>query len=76
MCGGTRKRRAMSVIWTLRNSRNWACLFVILGPKNVLHTGILWQDGRNRRKPAVLIEWRPELRATIDEAIAISSATA
>jgi len=34
-------------------------------------TGILWQDGKNRRKPAVLIEWSPELRATIDEAIAI-----
>ena len=34
-------------------------------------TGILWQDGKNRRKPAVLIEWSPELSATIDEAIAI-----
>ena len=34
-------------------------------------TGILWHDGKSRQKPAVLIEWGPELRATIDEAIAI-----
>ena len=33
--------------------------------------GILWKDGRDKDKPAVLIEWSPELRATIDEALAI-----
>ena len=32
---------------------------------------IRWRDGKNRQKPAVLIEWSPELSATIDEAIAI-----
>lgn len=34
-------------------------------------TGILWKDGKNPRKPPVLIEWSPELRATIDEARAV-----
>lgn len=35
--------------------------------------GILWQDGKDtrHRKPAVLIEWSPELRATVDEALAV-----
>jgi integrase len=33
--------------------------------------GILWQDGKDRhkQKPAILIEWSPELRATVDEAL-------
>jgi integrase len=32
--------------------------------------GILWQDGKAKtKKPAILIEWSPELRATIDEAL-------
>ena len=30
-----------------------------------------WHDGKNRQKPAVLIERSPELCATIDAAIAI-----
>lgn len=36
-------------------------------------SGILWQDGKpgKRKKPPVLIEWSPELKATIDEALAI-----
>jgi hypothetical protein len=36
-------------------------------------TGILWQDGKDtkRKKPAVLIEWSPELQSTIAEATAI-----
>lgn len=33
--------------------------------------GILWQDGKSKTKAAVLIEWSPELRETINEAIAI-----
>jgi hypothetical protein len=35
--------------------------------------GILWQDGKDRRKQKapVLIEWSPELRATVDEALQI-----
>ncbi len=33
--------------------------------------GILWHDGKDKTKPAVLIEWSPELRETINEALAI-----
>ncbi|MES2973344.1 MAG: hypothetical protein V4757_07030 [Pseudomonadota bacterium] len=35
--------------------------------------GMLWTDGKGtrRQKPAILIEWSPELRATIDEALTI-----
>jgi integrase len=33
--------------------------------------GILWRDGKDPSKPAVLIEWSPELRATIEEALAV-----
>lgn len=31
--------------------------------------GILWQDGKDPTKPAILIEWSPELRATVQEAL-------
>jgi integrase len=37
----------------------------------VTEDGILWRDGKDSSKPAVLIEWSPELRATVDEAQAI-----
>lgn len=35
--------------------------------------GLLWQDGKARKgqKPAILIEWSPELRATVDEALQV-----
>jgi len=33
--------------------------------------GILWQDGKNKNKPPVLIEWSPELRTTIEEVLKI-----
>ena len=33
--------------------------------------GILWQDGKSKTKPAVLIQWTHELRTTIDEVLAI-----
>ncbi|QTD44585.1 hypothetical protein [Ottowia testudinis] len=33
--------------------------------------GMVWGDGKNHDKPPVLIAWSPELRATIDEALAI-----
>ena len=33
--------------------------------------GILWTDGKSKTKAAVLIEWSPELRETINEALAI-----
>ena len=34
--------------------------------------GILWHDGKSKTKPPILIEWTPELRAIIDEALAAS----
>lgn len=37
----------------------------------IRHDGILWKDGKDKTKPAVLISWSPELKATIDEALAI-----
>lgn len=37
----------------------------------IKETGILWQDGKSKTKPAVLIEWSPELRATIEEALQV-----
>lgn len=37
---------------------------------SIKDTGILWQDGKTKGKPPVLIEWSPELKATIDEALA------
>ncbi|MDR2506591.1 MAG: hypothetical protein LBD67_01115 [Candidatus Accumulibacter sp.] len=33
--------------------------------------GILWQDGKSKTKPAVLIEWTDELRTTMTEALAV-----
>lgn len=35
--------------------------------------GLLWQDGKDprHRKPSVLIEWSPELQATINEALTL-----
>ena len=33
--------------------------------------GILWQDGKSKVKPAVLIQWTKELRTTIDEVLVI-----
>jgi hypothetical protein len=33
--------------------------------------GILWQDGKSKNKPAVLIQWTKVLRETIDEVLAI-----
>jgi integrase len=33
--------------------------------------GIVWKDGKDPRKPAIVISWTPELRAAIDEALKI-----
>lgn len=33
--------------------------------------GIVWTDGKDKDKAKVLIEWSPELRATIDEALGV-----
>lgn len=33
--------------------------------------GMVWQDGKNKEKPPVLIKWTPELRQTVTEALQI-----
>jgi len=38
--------------------------------EQVLDDGMLWHDGKNKTKPAVLIEWSAGLRETVDEALA------
>jgi integrase len=37
----------------------------------VTDQGIRWKDGKDPNKPAILIEWTPELRATITETLSI-----
>lgn len=37
--------------------------------QGIREDGILWQDGKDPTKPAILIEWSDELRATIQEAL-------
>jgi integrase len=37
----------------------------------VTDAGMVWQDGKNKDKAPVLIEWTPELRATIAEALQV-----
>lgn len=54
----------------------WLCVRRSVEVRAVMRDGIqedglLWHDGKDPDKPAVLIEWSPELRATIDEALAI-----
>ena len=69
-CGGARHIVALA----LRTA--WLCVrrsveVRALTRDAIKETGILWKDGKSKTKPAVLIEWSPELRATIDEALAI-----
>lgn len=37
----------------------------------ITEQGIRWKDGKDSTKPAILIEWTPELRSTITETLAI-----
>ncbi|MBE7941364.1 hypothetical protein IM725_12370 [Ramlibacter aquaticus] len=37
----------------------------------ISHDGILWHDGKDSTKPAILIEWSPALQATITEALQV-----
>jgi hypothetical protein len=37
----------------------------------ITEQGIRWKDGKGPHKPAILIEWTPELRATIEETLRI-----
>ena len=37
----------------------------------ITEQGLRWKDGKDSSKPAIMIEWTPELRATITETLAI-----
>ena len=39
--------------------------------EGIREDGVLWQDGKSKTKPAVLIEWSSELRETITETLNI-----
>lgn len=69
-CGGARHIVALA----LRTA--WLCVrrsveVRALTRDAIKETGILWRDGKTKSKPPVLIEWSPELKATIDEALAV-----
>ncbi len=54
----------------------WLCVRRSVEVRGIMRDGIredgvLWQDGKSKSKPAVLIEWSPELRETITEALGI-----
>lgn len=38
---------------------------------SITDDGLLWRDGKDPTKPAILIEWTPELRSTITETLSI-----
>jgi len=38
---------------------------------SITEQGIRWKDGKDPNKPAILIEWTPELRETVTETLAI-----
>lgn len=42
-----------------------------IGRDSITDTGIVWTDSKDPNKPKILIEWSPELRDTINEALAI-----
>lgn len=42
-----------------------------IGRDAIQETGIVWTDSKSKKKPKITIEWSPELRATIDETLAI-----
>lgn len=54
----------------------WLCVrrsFEVRGVARdaITDAGILWSDSKNPNKPKALIQWSPELRATIDEVLSI-----
>lgn len=68
--GGTR----LIVALALRTA--WLCVrrsFEVRGITRdaITDAGIVWKDGKAKDKPPVLIEWTPELRNTIQQAINI-----
>lgn len=69
-CGGARHIVALA----LRTA--WLCVrrsveVRALTRDAIKETGILWKDGKSKDKPPVLIEWSPELRATIEEVLKV-----
>lgn len=71
-CGGARHIVALA----LRTA--WLCVrrsveVRALTRDGIKESGLLWKDGKPgaKKKPDVLIEWSPELRTTIDEALTV-----
>ena len=54
----------------------WLCVRRSVEVRGIMRDGIreeglAWKDGKDPSKPEILIEWSPELRATVDEALRI-----
>ncbi|MES2685720.1 MAG: hypothetical protein V4706_02800 [Pseudomonadota bacterium] len=54
----------------------WLCIRRSVEVRGIMRdavkdTGMLWDDGKDKTKSQVLIEWSPELRETVNEALAI-----
>lgn len=69
-CGGARHIVALAL------QTAWLCVrrsveVRALTRDGIKDSGLLWKDGKPgaKKKPDVLIEWSPELKATIDEAL-------
>lgn len=70
-CGGARHIVALALRTAWLCVRRSVEVRALTRDAIVKDTGILWQDGKSKTKPPVMIEWSPELKATIDEALAI-----
>lgn len=69
-CGGAR------LIVALALKTAWLCIRRSVEVRGIMRdavkdTGMLWSDGKDSTKSKVLIGWSPELKATVDEALAV-----
>jgi len=70
-CGGARHIVALALRTAWLCVRRSVEVRALTRDAIVKETGILWKDGKSKTKPAVMIEWSAELKATIEEALAI-----
>jgi hypothetical protein len=71
-----RKMKGAPLIVALGLKTAWLCVrrsveVRAIQRQAIREDGILWHDGKDPTKPAILIEWSDELRATIKEALEI-----
>jgi integrase len=69
-----RKHGGARLIVALALKTAWLCVRRSVEVRGITRDGIredglAWKDGKDKTKPEVLIEWSPELRATVDEAL-------